>query len=133
MIARLASLTLPLALAACASTGAGDVPRYLEQTPYRQTYPSPLAVAQALVGNYPETTEAGPTMQVSLAPDPADPARLVLVVKIEPVLDDSIAAEEWRAVLSQADDLSWRVVQLGLRRKCSRGPGNGEWGAQVCP
>ncbi|MEZ5744712.1 MAG: hypothetical protein R3D89_13590 [Sphingomonadaceae bacterium] len=125
---------MALPLAACASNGAGEgVPRYLEQTPYRQTYASPLAVAEALVGQYPETMEAGPTMQLDFVPEPGNAERLVLTVTIEPVLDDSIAAEEWRAVLSQGTDMRWKIETLGLRRKCSRGPGMGKWGAQICP
>ena len=101
--------------------------------PYRETYETPLAVAAALVGNYPETTEAGPTMQLNLAPLDGNPEQLVLVVAIEPLLDDSISAEEWRAVISQEESLRWRLEELGLRRKCSRGPDNGQWGPNICP
>ncbi len=133
MISRLALLTVPLALSACASTGGEAAPEYLYQTPYRETYAAPLDVAAALVGYYPETTEAGPTMQLSLEPLADNPQHLVLVVTIDPVLDDSVAAEQWRAVLSQGDDSRWSVEELGLRRKCSRGPDNGQWGPHICP
>lgn len=134
MMRALALIALPLALTGCASTGTGgSEPDYLYQTPYRETYASPLDVAAALVGNYPETTEAGPTMRLDLRPLESNPEHLVLVTTIEPVLDDSIAAEEWRAILSQGEDFRWRIEELGLRRKCSRGPDIGVWGANICP
>lgn len=134
MIRLASTLGAALLLSACATLGGGESNAgYLEQTPYRETYETPLDLAAALVGNYPETTEAGPTMTVSLAPLPDNPQLLVLVTNIEPVLDDSVAAEEWRAVLSQGDDFRWRIEELGLRRKCSRGPDNGIWGPHICP
>lgn len=121
-------------LAGCAATapGGGRDLAWLEQAPPRQAFVSPLAVAASLVGDYPETLEADPTISLDAATDPALPDRLVLTVRIDPVLDDSIAAEQWRAVLRQEQD-GWRIETLGLRRKCSRGPNLDEWGPFICP
>jgi len=122
-----------LSLAACASTGTSDVaPTYLEQAPVRQTYETPLAAAQVLVGNFPEVMEGSPTLDLHFAPLASDPSQLEMTIMIEPLLDDSVAAQEWRAVLMQGDDFRWRITELGLRQKCRRGSNPDEWVARLC-
>jgi len=131
---RLAAISLAaLLVSACTTTDArGDDPIYLEQAPARQTYESPLAAAEALIGNHPETMEGGPTLNLQFAPLASDPSRLEMTVLIEPLLDDSIAAQEWRAVLMQDDDFRWRITELGLRQKCYRSGSRDEWVARLC-
>lgn len=122
-----------LALTGCVTTApiARDL-AYLEQVPPRQDFASPLAVAQSLIGDYPETLEADPTIDLEVVPHPETPERLLLTVRIDPVLDDSIAAEQWRATLRPVGE-GWRIEALGLRRKCSRGSNIDEWGPFICP
>lgn len=129
---RLLPLVL-VAFAGCTTVGQGgrDLP-YLEQVPQRQLFDSPLDVARSLVGEYPETLEASPTMELDVVPHPEIVDRLLLTVRIDPVLDDSIAAEQWRATLRPEGD-GWRIEALGLRRKCSRGPNIDSWGPFICP
>ncbi len=124
---------LLVALAGCTTVGQGGqgLP-YLEQVPQRQVFASPLDVARSFVGEYPESLEAGPTMQLDVVPHPETAGRLLLTVRIDPVLDDSIAAEQWRATL-RPEGAGWRIESLGLRRKCSRGPNIGNWGPFICP
>jgi len=127
----------PLVLVSCASTGSqgssgSGAQEWLEQAPPRAAYDSPLAVAQALVGNYPESLEGSPTMQLDMAPHETDAGALVMTIGIEPFLDDSVAGQQWRATLRQ-DGAQWRVVKLDTRQKCWRGDNAGQWSAQICP
>lgn len=130
---RLIAILAATTLAGCMTTGTGVLEsEYLEQVPPRQVFASPLAVAQNLVGDYPETLEADPTITLEARTDPETPERLVLVVRIDPVLDDSISAEAWRATL-RADGEGWRIDRLELQRRCARGPNIGNWGPYICP
>ncbi|KLI64706.1 hypothetical protein [Aurantiacibacter marinus] len=131
---RVVAPAFALALGACSTTSLGSEDSlYLEQAPARQTYASPLAAAEALVGGHPESMEGRPTLDLRFAPLASDPSRLEMIVMVEPLLDDSVAAQEWRAVLLQGEDRQWRVTELGLRQKCYRSRNPDEWVARLCP
>lgn len=125
-----------LALAACSTMPTATVepaPEFLTRPLPTMTYETPLVAAASLVVRYPETMEAGPTMNIAMAPLADDPSRLEMFVTAEPYLDDSVRGQQWRMVLAQVEGGSWRVEELGLRQKCYRSGNPDEWRAALCP
>lgn len=125
-----------LALASAPVAASDDALRDAElyyELPARETiYATPLAAAQALTGGYPDTREVNPTLKVQIDRHPAFDGRVIVIASLEPLLDDSVRAEEWRAVLAPVEG-GWKMEKLGARFICYRGSNTETWTNRLCP
>ena len=131
---------LPLALSACAATAQVTAPpgEVASSDAYRQvpapdqTYASPLGIAQALTGGYPAAAEVSPVIEVRIDAHPDKDGRAIVTASVGPLLDDSVKAEEWVAIVVP-EGRAWRIETLGVRLKCWRGTNPDEWTTKLCP
>jgi len=130
----------PVLLAACAvsaqapahSQQIASSDTYRGMAPPDQTFANPLSVAQAFTGGYSSSAEVGPVIKVRVDPHPDSDGRAIVTASAEPLLDDSIKAEEWVAIIVPEDG-RWRVETLAIRFKCWRATEQDKWTTDLCP
>ncbi|WP_376091622.1 hypothetical protein ACE7GA_22080 [Roseomonas sp. CCTCC AB2023176] len=79
--------------------------------------PDPVTLLEPLYRNFPERIEGRPTLKISMRREGAQ--RLVVDVELAGLLDDSIEARAFRAVVER-EERGWMVVALGTRARCAR-------------
>ena len=95
-----------------------------------RTADSAMALVEPLYRNHPESGEGRPTLKVDLRTD--GPGTIVVDVVMEGYLDDSVAGEEYRGLISRAGT-GWRLEALGRRHICARGANPGVPTKDLCP
>ena len=95
-----------------------------------RTAESALALVEPLYRNHPESDEGRPTLKIDLRTD--GPGILIVDVVMEGYLDDSVAGEEYRGVISRSG-AGWQLEALGRRHICARGANPGVPTKDLCP
>jgi hypothetical protein len=125
---------LPLCLMLSACAGATNAPQpvvsYRPVTPASTPFASPLEIAQWLAGNFPESAEGGPRLDISLKP--WDDGKFQLLVRKQGLLDDSVSGQSYLATLVRKED-GWMIVTLGENWQCARSSAPDAWVMTPCP
>jgi hypothetical protein len=125
MIVRFGLVLLAASLSACGEPSANA----FKAKPLPKTgFDVPQAVFADLLANFPQGAEGAQEMTLTVT-EPSSGTKLVLLT-IEGLLDDSVGAEQHRAV-ARFDRGKWRVAELGERWMCRRGPSSG-WTTRPC-
>ncbi len=128
-------LILVLALAGCTTTQEAPLSYAgaFKPMPYPEAvFASPLAAASALVGNFPESREGGPQLNMEIVSDPDGKADFLIRATARGYLDDSVAGEQWLARLRRQGE-GWAFADAGNRWTCQRGAQPGSWVITPCP
>jgi hypothetical protein len=127
------SALLIAASSACASAGPQDLNPgsgdYRAVPLPNETYAVPQDVFASRLRSFPEGREGRQELALSVRKQ-ADGSYEVLLTATG-LLDDSVGAEERRAVL-RYENGRWRVTQLGERWRCQRDRGPSGWGTRLC-
>jgi hypothetical protein len=91
-----------------------------------------ILAADALIGNFPESTEGRPHLEIQMREDSKRPGEILLLITAKGYLDDSVAADQWRARLERADRGGWRFISAENRWQCYAGRGPIGWTVQPC-
>lgn len=89
----------------------------------------PQGVFAATLDGFPEGREGRQELRLNVTE--RDDGSNVVLLTVSGLLDDSVAAEQQRAVMRPEDD-GWRVVELGRRWRCHRGRGPSGWTTRLC-
>ncbi len=79
--------------------------------------PDPVTLLEPLYRNHPESPEGRPTLRITMRRETG--ARLLMDVELGGLLDDSIEARAFRAVVERGER-GWGVVAIGTRHRCAR-------------
>ena len=127
----LALLSMPLALAACATLPVIDpapAGAYAPLDPASGLFRFPEDAAT----DYLERANVGDaSVETQVGRDGSGLGTRVVLVTTDGYRDDSVRGEQWRIVLGQSD-LGFRVLQAGIRYNCARGENPG-WSSDLCP
>lgn len=90
-----------------------------------------MDVVAPVYSGHPEALEGEPTLDIELAPCSGRQA-IQVRVKMTGYLDDSVAGEQFLAVVEPGGD-GWVLADLRKRHLCARGSGAGQWTAGRFP
>jgi hypothetical protein len=121
-----AAALLVAACSACANTGAQE---YRALPLPSETYAVPQDVFAAKLRSFPEGREGRQELELSLSKD--GDGNYIVLLTVAGLLDDSVGAEQHRAVL-RFESGRWRVTQLGERWRCQPDRGATGWGTSHC-
>jgi hypothetical protein len=96
------------------------------------TFTTPLAAATALIGNFPESAEGDPNLNVQIVKDTSGKATFLIQATAKGFLDDSISGKQWVARLTSKEG-GWVFTEATNRWSCQRGGGGAEWVTTPCP
>ena len=120
---------LPALLLAACGTAAAAHDSYRAQPLPRTAFAVPQDVFAPILRGFPQGREGRQALDLSVRKD--DRGRYVVLLTISGLLDDSVAAEQQRAVM-RYEDGGWRVIALGRRWRCQRGRGPSGWTTRLC-
>ena len=136
-----AAILILLALAGCSYdrggggngiNSAGSQNRYQEAKAPSAIFKAPIDIVKHFTGNFPEDSRGNQSLYTTFGQDPQDNNLMVARIVMSGGLDDSVDAEEILAHVSKIEN-GWRILSVGKRWKCGRGPDVGQWGARLCP
>ncbi|MGB3796851.1 MAG: hypothetical protein WA957_11170 [Alteraurantiacibacter sp.] len=127
----LAILTLPLALAACSTTSIVEALPASAYTALSVPDRSFQSEDQVIDFYLNRANIGGAQIDREIGRDGSGLGSRMILVTTDGYRDDSVIGEQWRIVLSEADD-GYRVLQAGIRYNCARGQNPG-WSRDLCP
>ena len=84
-----------------------------------RAFETPAEAASYIAEGFPETSEGNPRLEIAITANPLQQGALRISVLKEGLPDDSVAAEDWRASLTNSDK-GWIFGKVEVRRKCRR-------------
>jgi hypothetical protein len=89
-----------------------------------------MSLLEPLIRNHPERLEGRPTLTIDLR---REGDGLVATVEMGGLLDDSVEARQFRALIGRRDE-QWELQALGQRQRCARGllGMTGAWATARC-
>jgi hypothetical protein len=134
-VIRTLSIAALFALSACATAQTATSPYAGAFQPMefpKDKFPSPMAAATALIGNFPESSEGGPVLELRIANDPDGKAAFLIQATAKGFADDSISGRQWVARLASAQG-GWVFVDASNRWSCYRSKPSNQWQTTSCP
>ncbi len=95
-------------------------------------FATPIEAAAAVVGAFPESLEGDQKLTVEARKDGQDPNRLVVIITLENMLDDSTSAQRLTIRLTPVTG-GWQRTAYKLESRCPRSPEANEWKVGSCP
>jgi hypothetical protein len=120
-----AAALLAASFSACGNPGSDS---YQARPLPKQSFALPQDVFAPILRGFPEGREGRQDLELSA--NKGDDGTYIVLLTISGLLDDSIGAQQHRAVLRYADG-GWKVTELGERRRCRRGASGG-WTTRPC-
>jgi hypothetical protein len=95
-------------------------------------FADPMELAKLLIGSFPESTEGKQQLNLNIINHPSEPDMIQVMVTKDGLLDDSIAAEQWRVNMAMNGE-GWVVKSAGKRWQCYRNGNPEQWTIKPCP
>ena len=95
-----------------------------------RTSQSLMALVEPVYRNHPESLEGRPSLSIELREDGR--GGIYVDIRLGGLLDDSVAAELYRALISQTAG-GWQLDAVGVRFLCARGENTDTMTAKLCP
>jgi hypothetical protein len=94
--------------------------------------PSALMLLQDLIEGHPEALGGKPQTKIEMKPT-EDGKAIQIDVEMTGYLDDSVAGEQYRAIVIEGKTRGWKLERLGRKFMCGRGDNAGKWQTNLCP
>ena len=93
---------------------------------------SAVMLLQDLFEGHPETMEGRSVLKIDLTKT-EDGSAIQIDLEMSGYLDDSVSGEQYRAIVVEGTEHTFRLDRLGRKVMCGRGDNAGQWTTGTCP